>query len=69
LRDNEIDRCRFGDNSDRYAGNWHQRLHFFEEKTMKKVQKCSKSDWKTAKFPCFYPPIDRFWGRDAAEKH
>jgi hypothetical protein len=27
---------------------------------MKKVQKCSKSDWKTAKFPCFYPPIGRF---------
>ena len=23
LQDNEIDRCRFGDNSDRYAGNWH----------------------------------------------
>jgi len=28
----EIDRCRYGDNSDRYADFWHQNLHFFEEK-------------------------------------
>jgi len=59
LYDNEIDRCRYGDNSDRYWGFWRSKPHFFEEKTMKKFKNAQNRTEKQPNSPVFHPQISR----------
>ena len=42
LPDNEIDRCRYGDNSDRYLSIWPPKPCFFEENLQEKVKNAQK---------------------------
>jgi len=63
LPDNEIDRCRCGDNSDRYSEIWHKKLHFFEEKVSKKIKNVQNWGKEQQKSPVFTPKIG-LWGQE-----
>jgi hypothetical protein len=60
LKSNEIGLCRYGDNSDRYADFWPQKLHFFEEKMRKKFKNAQNRTGKPQNSPVFTPPIGLF---------
>ena len=49
LNDNEIDRCRYGDNSDRYLSIWPLNPYFFEENLQKKEKNAQNLDKKAYK--------------------